>query len=132
MTDWKKRIQEEMVVSRKEVNEKLLQLAAQYARFSEDGDIHFIVDVGQLPRTDQFALYLVSKWFAHEGGLVDTENVTSEELIDCFQASRGTVQGRLSDMVSNGLVQRVNRGEYRVRYVKMDGILNRIKEKLVK
>ena len=130
MTDIKRKIREAMVVRREEVNERLLEKIKGYVSFSEGGETHFEKDLAPLNQRERFLFYLIAKWFSHQGELISSDAASYDELVDFFQVSRGTVQGRLSELSRQGIVEKVSSGSYRIKYVKIENILNSIIRKL--
>lgn len=58
--------------------------------------------------------YLIASYIGYKLGKLDSDTLSSTELVKLTESTPGTVAGRLSGLVSRLVVERVSRGEYRI------------------
>lgn len=58
--------------------------------------------------------YLIAKYMGYKLGKLDSDTLSSSDLVKLTGSTVGTVAGRLSGLVGRLLAERVGRGEYRI------------------
>ena len=70
--------------------------------------------ISNLSIREQIALHLVKTYIGNKLGVVERASLSAAELLSAIGGRMGAMAGRLSEMVDEGLVERVGRGEYRI------------------
>lgn len=126
------KIKEMLVVDDEKILEDLLKRARKFIALTRDGKVYFQIERGRIPKLFQVALYLVAKKFAYEAGIRDTEGVTIDELSKDLGETDKLISAMLSDLLSRGLIDRVERGVYSVSLPQIQLILSEIEQKMAK
>ncbi|MEM2897285.1 MAG: hypothetical protein QW265_04700 [Candidatus Bathyarchaeia archaeon] len=79
---------------------------------------------------ENIMLHLVKARFGFITKKNEKDSVTIGDLIGSTKSSAGTVAGRLSEMCSEGLVERVGKGEYRITTYGLDFFIKNIASKI--
>jgi hypothetical protein len=126
MDELKRKIREELMVGKKSVLEDNLPKAKKVLVLSEDGEVDLLVDKSDLTNRQLIALYMVGKAYAKEAGLVETEVVTNEELVDKLGLSYNSVRGSATHRLRLEGVMHTDNGEHRIEYSKIGTVLDEI------
>lgn len=96
--------------------EELLKKLEGIVGFSPEGAVITIPreKVSNLSIRDQIALHLVKNHVGNQLGVIDKASLSAAELLNIIGSRMGAIAGRLSEMVDEGLVERVGRAEYRI------------------
>ena len=96
--------------------EELLKKLKGVIGFAPEGAIITIPKekISNLSIRDQIALHLVKAYVGSKLGMVEKASLSAAELLSAIGGRMGAMAGRLSEMVDEGLVERVGRGEYRI------------------
>ena len=68
-------------------------------------------------------LHLVKAYVSYRIGKADKDSLSMAELLTLTETKPGTAAARLSEVVSQGQVDRVGRGEYRITTLGIKGFL---------
>lgn len=77
-------------------------------------------------------LHLAKARFAHITNKGDRDTLLISDLINATKGKAGTVAGRLSEMVFEGAVERIGKGEYRVTTYGLDAFQRNVITKLMR
>jgi len=75
---------------------------------------------------DSILLHLVKAYIGHQTGRLETDSLTTSEIISLTGGKPSTVAARLSELTSAGWVERVGRGEYHVTTLGVKAFLEEI------
>ena len=82
---------------------------------------------------EMIGLHLIRVYVGKKLGLLDSDSLPMVDLLKFTGGKSGAIAGRLSEMVNEGLVERVGRGEYRTTTLGikmiMDSVIQRFKGK---
>ncbi|MFQ5951015.1 MAG: hypothetical protein ACE5KH_02895 [Candidatus Geothermarchaeales archaeon] len=125
----RRRIREELVVGKTRVLEENLPHAKRLFALSEEGEIDLRVDRSRLTNRQLIALYMVAKAYAKEGGLVESEVVTNEELVEKLGLSYNTVRGSATNRLRREGIMYTDNGHHRIEYSKIGVVLGDLLER---
>jgi len=96
--------------------ERLLKDLTGVVAFTPEGAVTLIQrdKLGRLSIRELIALYLSKAHVASQLKKADKASLSVDELLTAIGGRIGAMAGRLSEMVDEGLVERVGRGEYRI------------------
>ena len=96
--------------------EELLKKLEGIIGFSPEGAVVTIPreKVSNLSIRDQIALHLVKTYVGNQLGVIERASLSAAELLSVIGGRMGAIAGRLSEMVDEGLVERVGRAEYKI------------------
>lgn len=81
---------------------------------------------------DLIGLHLIRIYVGQKLGLLERDSVSLADLLKFTGGKQGPIAGRLSEMVNEGLVERLGRGEYRITTlgvkVFMDSVMPKFKK----
>ncbi|RLG92606.1 MAG: hypothetical protein DRO36_00930 [Candidatus Hecatellales archaeon] len=70
--------------------------------------------ISNLSIREQIALHLVKTYIGNKLGVVERASLSAAELLNVIGGRMGAIAGRLSELVDDGLVERVGRAEYKI------------------
>lgn len=129
LEELKRRIRDELVVGKTRVLEENLSVAKRLFALSEEGDIDLRVDRSRLTNRQLIALYMVAKAYAKEGGLVESEVVTNDELVEKLGLSYNTVRGSATNRLRREGIMLTDDGQHRIEYSKIGVVLGEVLER---
>ncbi|MFQ5871136.1 MAG: hypothetical protein ACE5IB_03125 [Candidatus Geothermarchaeales archaeon] len=129
LEELKRRIRDELVVGKTRVLEENLSVAKRLFALSEEGDIDLRVDRSRLTNRRLIALYMVAKAYAKEGGLVESEVVTNDELVEKLGLSYNTVRGSATNRLRREGIMLTDDGQHRIEYSKIGVVLGEVLER---
>jgi hypothetical protein len=83
-----------------------------------------------LTEKENIMLHLVKAKFGFITKTHEKDSIVIGDLISATKSSAGTVAGRLSEMCSEGLVERVGKGEYRITTYGLDFFIRNVVSKI--
>lgn len=89
-----------------------------------------LVDVDSLPDKELILLYLVKAKISRLLNKSEKESLLISDILSSTKHSVGSVAGRLSELCSENLVERVGKGEYRITTYGLDYFLKNVIPKL--
>ncbi|MBS7655062.1 hypothetical protein KEJ50_00945 [Candidatus Bathyarchaeota archaeon] len=89
-----------------------------------------LVDVETLPDKELILLYLVKAKISRLLNKSEKESLLISDILSSTKHSVGSVAGRLSELCSENLVERVGKGEYRITTYGLDYFLKNVIPKL--
>lgn len=84
----------------------------------------------KLPDKDLILLHLAMARLAYNIGIAQRDTMFISDILSTTKRSPGTIAGRLSELTSEGLVDRVGKGEYRITTLGLDHFIKNITLKL--
>lgn len=126
------KIKEMLVVDEEKILEELLRKARKFIALTKDGKVYFQVERTRIPKLFQVALYLVAKKFAYEAGIRQSESVTIEEISRDLGETEKMISAMLSELLSRGLIDMIERGVYSVSLPQIQLILSEVEQKMSK
>lgn len=130
MNEWKERVRAELVTQSSEVRGRLLEKAKDLIQITDDGDVDFRCDIVRLRQTDKILLYMIGKWFSKEIEMAPSDAVSYAQLTNRLGIPVGTVKSSLFALSRKGSVEKAGEAAYRVRYTKMESIIDCISRRL--
>lgn len=96
--------------------EQLARNSAGIIGFGSEGAVIIIPKdrLSKLSIRELIALHLVKAYLARTLGKSDRDSQSVDELLTAIGGRIGAMAGRLSEMVDEGLVARIGRGEYKI------------------
>ncbi|MEM2876037.1 MAG: helix-turn-helix domain-containing protein [Candidatus Bathyarchaeia archaeon] len=79
-----------------------------------DDEVLILPPRGEMSDKEHILLILLKRYLESKLSLEDEDQLTMKEIVSQSGESKNTVSGRLSELVSEGMVKRVERGKYRV------------------
>lgn len=119
-------IRSALVVDHRVVFQKLVDRVKRVVVLDETGHAHIIVPREQLTDAQQLALFLIARWFAHTIDIAPADTMPAAELAQTTGIPYKTVTARIAGMKRQGRVETDERGEYRIRYVAIEEIVNEV------
>jgi len=111
-----------------DINEFLLACKGIFAVTPEG--IVITTRTNNLTDRENIMLHLVKARFGYLTKNYEKDSVMIGDLINATKSSAGTVAGRLSEMCSEGLVERVGKGEYRITTYGLDFFIKNVLSKI--
>ncbi|MEM3507194.1 MAG: hypothetical protein QW589_08835 [Candidatus Bathyarchaeia archaeon] len=111
-----------------DMNEFLLACKGIFAITPEGTVITARTD--NLTDRENIMLHLVKAKFGFLTKMNEKDSVVIGDLINATKSSAGTVAGRLSEMCSEGLVERIGKGEYRITTYGLDFFIKNVVSKI--
>ncbi len=105
--------------------EKLLESCIGVLALAPEGVV-LKADTGALKDQENILVQLVRAKLGFTTGSRERETMMSDEIVSSINGKSGPVAGRLSELVSKGLVERVGKGEYRITALGIECFMNRI------
>jgi hypothetical protein len=109
--------------------EELLKTCEGLVAITEEGVVA-TAPVDKLPDRDLILLYLVIARLAHSIGRSERDTMFISDILSTTKRSPGTIAGRLSELTTEGLVERVGKGEYRITTLGLDHFIRNLAPKL--
>ncbi|MEM2122392.1 MAG: hypothetical protein QXE79_02020 [Candidatus Bathyarchaeia archaeon] len=109
--------------------EELLNACEGLIAITEEGVVA-IAPTEKLPDKDLILLYLVIVRVAHSVGRSERDTMFISDILSSTKRSPGTIAGRLSELTSEGLVERVGKGEYKITTLGLDYFIKNVASKL--
>lgn len=106
-------VRQHLVRSRDELFEEAVQKASKLLTLDDQGAIHPLIDVSELGNKEKVELFLLARFLANEGGLLQSSFATSAEVSTFFGIDATEVQRRAHDLKNEGKVEVGGRGKYR-------------------
>lgn len=110
-SDLRKRIIEEMTVNYASALERNFDLAKQFIRITKDGKVDILFK-DKLGGKEQLLLYLIGKLYAKEAGLIATDDVGNEELMNELGVRKGSLLPWLKNLRDRNKIKQVKKGRY--------------------
>lgn len=105
--------------------QQLLQACVDILAITPEG-IVVKANTSNLKDQERILLHLTKAKLASMTGSRSKETMMTEEIASSINGKGGTVAGRLSELVSQGLTERVGKGEYRVTTLGLEHFINTI------
>lgn len=128
----RRKIIEEMTVDYVGELEKNFELAKRLIRITKEGKINLLFK-DRLTGKEQVLLYLIGKIYAKEAGLVDTDEVGNDELVNELGLPLGSVLPILKELRDENKVRQAKRGKnayHTIPINQIGGILSALDKKL--
>ncbi|MBS7644820.1 MAG: hypothetical protein QW569_07040 [Candidatus Bathyarchaeia archaeon] len=109
--------------------EELLETCKGLIAITDEGVVA-TAPTEKLPDKDLILLYLVMARLAHRIGRSERDTMFISDILSTTKRSPGTIAGRLSELASEGLVDRVGKGEYRITTLGLDHFVRNVASKL--
>lgn len=123
----KKRILEEMTVDYSRVLEQNLDLAKQLIRLAENGDVEVLVRE-RISGPDKILLYLIGKLYAKEAGLVSTDEVGNNELMEKLGMPSGSLLPWLKGLRDENRIKQIERERHAYHSIPINQVERTLKE----
>ena len=96
--------------------EALLRELSGVIAFTVEGAVVLVPkeQLGKLSVRELIALHLTKVYVGNNLGKVEKNSISIDELLTAIGGRIGALAGRLSEMVNEGFVERVGRGEYKI------------------
>ncbi len=121
-------IRERLVVDEEEVFGRVLSRVEQLLMLDTEGAIHVRGSKADYTQRHLVGLYLIGRKFAQLAGLSDTDIATADELAGFTGTSAGAVSARITELKSEGVVESIRRAEWRIRYARLESLLDEIEK----
>jgi biotin operon repressor len=118
------------VIDSTEIFRVLLERVKKVIALDQEGRTHIMVPRERLTDSQQIALQLIGRKFAHTIDRQPKETMSAEELSKATGISYKAVTARVAGLKKQGQVDSDQPGQYRVVYLAMDEILSEIDSKL--
>lgn len=122
----KQDVLKKMLIDEDAVFERLVDRASNLFKIDKSGDIIFLISKPRLTHRQAIALVSLGRYFAAELGILDTDIVTSDDLLGYLDTDKKTITARLADLKKEGVVQSVERGTFRVSILGINKILDEL------
>ncbi len=119
-------IRSALVVDRRVVFQKLLDRVKRVVLLDDSGHAYLNVPREQLTDSQNLALHLVARWFAHAIELAPTDTMTADDLARATGVPYKTVTARAATMKREGWLDADERGAYRIRYAAIEQIVSEV------
>lgn len=106
---------------------KLVDALQDYIAYSEGEGLYIKPTSRTLSNPQRILLYLAKKRIEGLMGLSEKNSADVNELAENLGVNAKTITARLAELVREGLVQRVERGEYLVTMTGLEELINRLK-----
>lgn len=123
----KKRILEEMTVDYSKVLEQNLDLAKQFIRLAENGDVEVLIRE-KLSGQEKVLLYLIGKLYAKEAGLTSTDEVGNNELMEKLGMPSGSLLPWLKGLRDENRIKQIERERHAYHSIPINQIERTLKE----
>lgn len=109
--DLKKRIIEEMTVDYSSALERNFELAKQFIRITQDGNVE-VLSKERLSGKESILLYLIGKLYAKEAGFTATNDVGNRELKNELGVPEGSLLPWLKELRDKKKIKQIKKGRY--------------------
>jgi len=130
--EYRELIIRELVCAKEDVMKDLVARSKRYLNLLEDGSIYLTNETRDFSQGDRILLYLIGKWFACQAGLSERDDAAYAEISDQLSMPMGTVKGTTHRLINDCLLQKTDKGAFRVVYGRIDDIINEIEGKVKK
>jgi DNA-binding transcriptional ArsR family regulator len=89
-----------------------------------------LVDTTRIPDKEAILLHLLRAYLAQQLSMGQRDSLPISEILRITGGKPGAIAGRLSELTSEGLVERVGKGEYRVTTLGIKWIVEKVLPKL--
>lgn len=93
-------------------------------------EVATVGDTNALSDRELVLLHLAKARFGYLTKKLETDTVRIGDLIDRTKSGAGTIAGRLSELCSEGLSERMGKGEYRITTLGLDHFLKTVQSKV--
>jgi hypothetical protein len=125
----KGKILNEMMADYKDALEKNFELAKKLLRITTEGKV-IILDKEKLNGKEQILLYLIGKFYAKEGSLSQTSDVSNKELMNELGIPVGSVLPWTKDLRDTGKIKQISSGVHQILPNLIEKTLNEVHGKL--
>jgi len=123
----RKRILEEMTVDYSRILGQNLDLAKQFIRLSENGDVEVLVRE-KLSGKEKILLYLIGKLYAKEGRLTPTDEVGNNELMEKLGMPSGSLLPWLKGLRDENKIKQIERERHTYHSIPINQVERTLKE----
>jgi len=123
----KKKILEEMTVDYSRVLEENFDMAKQFIRLAENGDVEILAKE-KLTGVEKILLYLVGKLYAKEAGLTTTDEVGNNELMENLGMPQGSLLPWLKGLRDENRIKQVERDRHTYHSIAINQVERVLKE----
>jgi len=123
----KKRILEEMTVDYSKVLGQNLDLAKQFIRLAENGDVEVLLRE-KLSGQEKVLLYLIGKLYAKEAGLTSTDEVGNNELMEKLGMPSGSLLPWLKGLRDENRIKQIQRERHTYHSIPINQVDRTLKE----
>lgn len=109
--------------------EELLKACEGIIAITDEGVV-VTAPTEKLPDKDLILLHLAMARLAYDIGRSERDTMFISDILSTTRRSPGTIAGRLSELTSEGLVNRVGKGEYKITTLGLDHFIKSIILKL--
>ena len=123
----RKKILEEMTVDYSKALEGNFNLAKQFVRLTEDGDVEILVKE-KVTGQEKILLYLIGKLYAKEAGLTSSSDVGNEEFLKNLRMPEGSLLPWLKSLRDERQIRQVKRDRHTYHAVPISLVGRKLKE----
>ena len=92
--------------------QKLLELVSEYAKLDVEGDIIFIKSLQSCEQS--LLIVLTIAYLGHTLGKRDNELLSILEISNSINKAEKTIRNTLTDLIKSNLIERIDKGCYRI------------------
>lgn len=107
-------VQKHLVVEESALVEQTITRAKRFIMLTSNGEVHVRGKKTAWSQRGLIQIFLLGKRLAYLGGLTEAESATVEEISKFVGADPAVVSARGTELLQDGLVERLRRGEWRL------------------
>ena len=108
------KIQETLVTDTETVLESKIDEIGEFLQLHQHGTIVIEGEYRDADTEQRILIYLIGQRYAKEGGLADSDTLSSSYFYERFEASERTVRNRLQDLRESGLITKEGQSDHRL------------------
>lgn len=116
-------VRRHLVVDESELLEELIQKAKGFVALDDKGGVHVRGPRSKFTTSQLVQLFLIGRYLAHLGKLAPKDTATTAEVAEFAGTGSDVASARLGELRSEGNVESVARGEWRIVKVRIIDVL---------
>jgi len=122
------KIQEELVTDTETVLESEIDTISDFLQLHQDGTIVIENDYRNSDAENRILIYLIGQRYAQEGGLAESDTLSSSYFYERFEASERTIRDWLQSLRESGLITKDGQSDHRVVAENLPDSINQIQQ----
>lgn len=126
----RKAILEEMLYDEEEEFIKLAGKAKKVVNIKKSNGMPILLQKDRLTHEEQIGCFVLGKYYAKEMELTDTPITTIDEISEGLKLDKNIVRARLSNLSTKEIVERIDKGQFKISFIKLEEFLDGITTKI--